>query len=59
MNERTFLQQLGRDERTRLENLVYDCMIDYARDEEITEDEIPTWRIKELAEGFVERGLGV
>lgn len=59
MNERTFLQQLGRDERGRLENLVYDCMMDYAHDEGITEDEIPTWRINELAEGFVERGLGV
>jgi hypothetical protein len=60
MNPRTFLQKFEESaERDRLVDLVYDEMVSFCRENDITEDELSTPALEQLAEGFVERGLGV
>ena len=60
MNERTFLKQFEQSvDSDRLVELVYDEMVSFCRGEEITEDDISTPKLERLAEGVVERGLGV
>lgn len=60
MNARTFLQQFEESaDRDRMVDVVYDEMAGFCKDEGITEDELSTPMLERLAEGFVERGLGV
>ena len=60
MNPRTFLQEFEQSvDRDRLVDVVYDEMAGYCMDNDITEDEISTPTLEALAEGLVERGLGV
>ncbi len=60
MNPRTFLQEFEESaDRDRLVDVVYDEMAGYCMDNDITENEISTPVLEQLAEGFVKRGLGV
>jgi len=59
MNERTFLKQIASDERTRtrIEAEIEAIFSDYARTEEIPLNELSDTQIRQLANGFVERGF--
>jgi hypothetical protein len=58
MNPRTFLKQFAQDiDRDRMVTAVYGEMVDYCRENDITEDDISTPELEALAEGFVERGF--
>jgi len=58
MNERTFLKRFAESaDRDRMVNVVYDEFVQYCEDNGITEDELSTEEVEELAEGFVDRGL--
>lgn len=60
MNERTFLKQFEESyDRDRLVDVVYDEMVRYCRENDITENDIETEKLEELAEGFVTRGFGL
>ena len=60
MNPRQFLQEFEESaDRDRLVDVVYDEMAGYCKNNNITEDEISTPMLEQLAEGVVERGLGV
>lgn len=59
MNPRNFLKQYANDiDRDRMVTAVYGEFVEYCRHHDITEDEISTKELEELAEGFVDRGLG-
>jgi len=59
MNERTFLELVSNDEtaQRRLSAAAFAAFESVAADEELTTDEISQDQIRELADGFVERGL--
>lgn len=60
MNARTFLQQFEEShDRDRLVDVVYDEMVEFCQENDITTDDISTPMLERLAEGFVTRGLGV
>jgi len=60
MNPRSLLQEIeSGKERDELIDVVYDVFAGYCMDNDITEDEISTPTLEALAEGLVERGLGV
>ena len=60
MNPRTFLQRFEESaDRDRLVDIVYDEMVAFCKEEDITTDDISTPMLERLADGFVERGLGV
>lgn len=60
MNPRTFLQKFEESaDRDRLVDVVYDEMAGYCMDNDITEDDISTPMLEQIAEGVVERGLGI
>lgn len=46
-------------ERDEVVDAVYDVFAKYCRDNDITEDDISTPMLEQIAEGVVERGLGV
>jgi hypothetical protein len=58
MNERTFLKQFAESaDRDRMVSAVYLEFVQYCENNGITEDELSSEEIDELAEGFVDRGL--
>jgi hypothetical protein len=60
MNPRTFLQEFEESaDRERLVDVVYDEMVAYCKENDITSNEVDTPTLERLAEGFVERGFGV
>jgi hypothetical protein len=60
MNARTFLQQFEEShDRDRMVDIIYDEMVEYCRENDITEDDVSTPTLERLAEGFVERGFGI
>jgi hypothetical protein len=60
MNEREFLTNFEQSSnRDRLVNNVYAVFTHHCVKNDITEDELSSATVEQLAEGFVERGLGV
>lgn len=60
MNARTFLKQFeASHDRDRMVDIIYDEMVEYCRENDITETDVSTPTLERLAEGFVERGFGI
>lgn len=60
MNPRTFLQEFEQStDHERLVDVIYDEMVEFCRDNDITLDDISNDEMEQVAEGFVQRGFGV
>jgi hypothetical protein len=60
MNSRKFLKEFEQSaDRERMVDIIYNEMVAFCKENDITEDDISTPTLERLAEGFVERGFGV